>query len=530
MERGPRVTTPGAVSQTDSAESAARTADKPHRGTDGFLGRLELLIIIVLSILAGLRVLVFCAGFPIFNSIDEPLHYDLVYKYSQGHRPVSLEPYSPESIKVLAWHLSPDYLTSEEQIASVGMQPPLTDLPPDEAAGIAKTTADVFASMDNPESTQPPVYYAAAGIWYRLGSLLGFTDVRLAYWIRFLNALVYGLLVWTAYALIRRLFPGDSPLRIGVPLLLAFFPQDVFYGINNDVLSPLLFTTALYLPLRIYLEGSRSYALHAAAGLSVAAVLLTKVSNVTILVPLGLLVFFMLRRARSEGRFRPAAGRIGLMLSVAAIPVILWIVGNYASAGDLSGAGGKIDALGWSYKPIDEVFDHPVFSPGGALTFLTSLTATFWRGEILWHGRPMAMGKADLFYVASTLLFVGSAVVVLLRRRRDVPADERFTRWIGLSALVASVAMLLVLSVIYDFGNCVYPSSVFPFLVSGRLISGTMVPFLVLYVSGLDHLMSLFRLRFSRLAVLLLIVALVTASEMMVNARVFHSPFNWFHI
>jgi Na+/H+-dicarboxylate symporter len=39
----------------------------------------------------------------------------------------------------------------------------------------------------------------------------------------------------------RTVAPENLDLRIGVPLLLAFIPQNVFYAMNNDVLSPIYF-------------------------------------------------------------------------------------------------------------------------------------------------------------------------------------------------------------------------------------------------------------------------------------------------
>ena len=82
----------------------------------------------------------------------------------------------------------------------------------------------------------------------------------------------------------------------------------------------------------------------------------------------------------------------------------------------------------------------------------------------------------------------------------------------------------------FNFGYCHYPSCEAPFLTSGRLMSGVMVPFLVLYITGLDWLMSRARLPISRLWVLLVIAALITASEIAIDLPAFHSPYNWFHL
>ena len=49
------------------------------------------------------------------------------------------------------------------------------------------------------------------------------------------------IVVWLGYVTARTIAPERLDLRIGVPLLLAFIPQNVFYAMNNDVLSPLCF-------------------------------------------------------------------------------------------------------------------------------------------------------------------------------------------------------------------------------------------------------------------------------------------------
>lgn len=518
------------VAMPEQSQPHQEGDERPYRGIDGFFRRHELAIILSLCILAAIRVLVFSAAFPMFSNVDEPLHWDLVTKYSRGHMPTTLERYSPDAIKVLAWHLTPEYLTTQEEYDEGFVQPPLRDLPPEIAAEIAGRVSAGYASRTNQESTQPPVYYAAAGAWYRLGELFGIHDIRLAYWIRFLNVLIYGLLVWTAYAFIRRLYPGNLLLRTGVPLLLAFFPQDVFYSINNDVMTPLLYAVAFYSLLKLVLEESKTRRPYVIAGLSVAAVILVKMGNVTILVPMALVILALVRKARSEGRLREMLRIIGLMVGAAIIPVALWMARNYIGSGDLTGASEKIDALTWTYKPLHAVFDHPMFGPAGAWTFISGLIVTFWRGELVWHLVRMAMRSADIFYIASTLLFTTAAVVALIWRREEKPAGERYASGMGISVLAASVGLMFMLSIIFDFGYCHYPSCDAPFLTSGRLMSGAMVPFLAIYVTGLDWLMARARLPISRLWVLLVIVALITASEIAINLPAFHSPYNWFHL
>jgi len=93
---------------------------------------------------------------------------------------------------------------------------------------------------------------------------------------------------------------------------------------------------------------------------------------------------------------------------------------------------------------------------------------------------------------------------------------------------VTSVGFLALLSIQFDFGNCVNPSRGHPYFTSGRLLSGALIPFALLYVYGISFLLR----RVSAvlpLVVLGAIVVFVTTSEVFVNRGVFASEHNWFH-
>jgi hypothetical protein len=83
---------------------------------------------------------------------------------------------------------------------------------------------------------------------------------------------------------------------------------------------------------------------------------------------------------------------------------------------------------------------------------------------------------------------------------------------------------------LYDFGNCFYPSRELPFFVSGRLISGALLPFLLLYLDGLERIFSRFSNRMIPLVVVLLIAIIITYSEVSITPQVLSSQFNWFHM
>ena len=59
---------------------------------------------------------------------------------------------------------------------------------------------------------------------------------------------------------------------------------------------------------------------------------------------------------------------------------------------------------------------------------------------------------------------------------------------------------------------------------------GSVVPFLILYVGGLEKLLGLLRLDFARVPLLFIIVDLMVMSEIGYSMQVFASQYNWFHL
>jgi hypothetical protein len=182
--------------------------------------------------------------------------------------------------------------------------------------------------------------------------------------------------------------------------------------------------------------------------------------------------------------------------------------------------------LGWTVKPFGEIWHHPILTPGGATYFWSEFTKSLWRGEIAWHRTTLAFGPLDLFYAVSSLaLAVPAAVLLMLRRDRG-----RYPYLAGTLLVALSIVLLAVLSMVYDFGDCFYPSRDVPYIVSARLVSGMMVPFILLYLSGLDILLSRIRLHGWRWAFTAALLVGVTVSEVILSLPVFGSAFNIFHM
>ncbi len=501
-----------------------------------FVAANERVLILLLCVAAALRVFIYSAAFPFFANIDESLHFDLITQYSHGRLPRGLAPLKEETLIWIVPYASPEFLFNPEQLPHGKFPPPLwKQTGPNVGEEIAATRA-AWSREINFESSQPPLYYALAGLWWWIGRQIGLIGIESLYWIRFLNAALMAIVVWLGYVAARAIVPERLDVRIGVALLLAFIPQNVFYAMNNDVLSPLCFGVLFLCVLQWLRTNAPSLLLGAVTGVAIASTYLTKLSNlplsaiavVVILAKLGVIV-----------RRSPRAGLIALAALVlcAAVPIGSWMIWLKLQFGDVTGSTAKIAFLDWTRKPFFEWWQHPIFSPHGLWVFWWDLIATFWRGEVEWHGRRFAWQIADRLYALSSLLFIVAAVVGL-RKPFALSAFQRQAIAVAILTVAAGVAFLGLLSIQFDFGSCVHPSRSHPYFTSGRLLSGALIPFALVYVYGIGSLCRIAAPILPRmlwldtvlpLLVIGAIVVFTEVSEIVINRPVFASEHNWFH-
>jgi Predicted membrane protein (DUF2142) len=484
--------------------------------------------IIVFSLFAALHVLVFAAAFPFFNNVDERRHFDLVIKYAAGHVPRSTELISPTTLPYLSHYASPEFLSAPEDFEA-GYYGPMWKHPLEEVAPTIAKIEEIWGRTPNQESSQSPLYYLTAGVWFHIGQWIGLKNGSALYWVRFLNVAFVAALVWLAYAAARMIFPLQVALRLGVPLLVAAVPQDAFYGISNDVLSPICFGLTFICLVQWFSEDYPSISLGVATGLSIATAYLTKLSNLPlILVAIGAVLWWCIARARS-GKLRGAMPALGALASCAATPILGWLIWMKAHFGDFTGATSKAQLLGWTAKPFSEWWSHPIFTASGMWTFVSELIASFWRGEFMWHARTIAFPVMDWFYVLSSLGLISVAVISLLRRGDDITGKgQRRALWIAAACVTATIVFLGVLSLQFDFGRCINPSRERPYFFQGRLMLGALIPFATLYVYGLNRLLQ------ARSSLVLgavgAIAIMISVSDFLANRVAFTSAYNWFHM
>jgi hypothetical protein len=111
--------------------------------------------------------------------------------------------------------------------------------------------------------------------------------------------------------------------------------------------------------------------------------------------------------------------------------------------------------------------------------------------------------------------------------------DLRLAEGAALVAVLAALAILVVLSLVFTFHESSNPPVHQPYFVQGRLISGVMVPFALLYVRGLEVATSALPARWRGRAAwggLAALLSLVAVSELSLSRVVFASAYNWFHL
>ncbi|MGO8838992.1 MAG: DUF2142 domain-containing protein [Limisphaerales bacterium] len=484
-------------------------------------------IVWLLCLLAAVHVFIFSAAFPFFNNVDEQLHFDLVVKYSQGHLPRSLDPISAEAVPYAVLCGSPEFVGIPTNAPDGQFPPPPWRQPMDDVRQTLAAKTEAWHNVINHEASQPPLYYSLAGAWWRLGKRLGFHDGPLLYWLRFLNIFPVSVLVWLGYVAARLVFPEQAFLRLGVPALLAFLPQTAFYSIQNDVLSPLCFGAAFICLVKLLRTEVPGIHLGMLTGLTLAATLLTKISNLPLLAVSGLVLLFKIRVLAKTGKLREAGPALAALAMSVGLPMMAWLAWCKHTFGDFSGTAAKIRFLGWTQKPFSEWWHHPIFTPHGLWTFVSGLLATLWQGEFLWHRQPLAWPVVDTVYAAASVGFVGVAVAALVAHSATAP--QRQALWLGFGSVAAAVVFLGFLSILYDFHDCFYPSSEHPYFTSGRLMLGALVPFLLLFVFGLDRALWCCG-KPAKFFVLAGVILFMLASEIAIDWRIFPNPYNWFHM
>lgn len=483
----------------------------------------------LLCLFAAIHVFIFSAAFPFFNNVDEQAHFDLVVKYSHGEIPRRLEPVSAESARYIVIYGTTEYLVNPTNLPDGRFPPPPWTQPTEKVSQTLFADEGIWKKVINWEATQQPLYYALASAWWNLGRWLGLEGGHLLYWLRFLNIFFVTALVWLGHLAARMVFPERKFLWIGVPALLAFMPQTAFYSIENDALSPLCFGATFVLLVKLLYAEKPGLLLGTATGLTLAATFLVKSSNLPLLAVTLAAVLFKIGGMVKSGKLRAAWPSLLSFFSCVTATVGGWTAWWKYNSSDFTGMEAQSRFFGMTLKPFAKWWYHPIFTPHGFWVFIHDLLSTFWQGEILWHRQPLTLSSVSMAYVVLTFVFIGVALLNLLSKSKSTTQPQREALWFSLACCLSAVAFLGFLSIIYEF-NDVNPSREHPYFSLGRLTLGTLIPFLLLYLYGLDHLLDCAKNHRLRPLALGGLILFMLVSEIATDWPVFSSQYNWFHL
>jgi uncharacterized membrane protein len=479
-------------------------------------------------VLAAARVAFGAAALPFFADTDENAHFDVVHKYARGYWPGKDQKamrYDPETVETWIFDGSPEFLNEPGSLGVPdGYPPPIRDWQKTTETGInIRQQRATKNALPNHEAHEPPLYYALAAVWYGCGKAFGLPEAGAVYWVRFLNAPLYAALVASSYTFARTYFGRDVGLAVAA--LVAFFPNTVYFTVNNDMLSPLTGVLTLLLLLRWYESETARPGLAAAAGALAAAAVLVKLTNAAILVPAGVAVLLRFRRRRE--RLRETAVETLALVTAVAVPVFLWGLRNRLALDDWTGTVAKAEVQTWTRKPLTELFHHPVFTAGGLTAFLTKLCVSFFSGDASWGNRPVLFLPSVYFFLVTAALLPAIGLAMAFRRGKSEPR-ARLAAAMSALFVVASVVELAAISLQFDFGINKFPSNDFPFFAFGRLGGGALVPFLALYACGFDALVG--RRLVGVVAATAGVVTMMVLTQAAYLVLAVSSQYNWFHL
>jgi hypothetical protein len=312
------------------------------------------------------------------------------------------------------------------------------------------------------------------------------------------------------------------------------------YYVTRDAISPLVMGVAFLWVLKLSSRPESRALEYAGVGATLAAAFLVKYTNLAVLVVAVTVTGTALLARPTARSLRGEGGRWLLLWAMALLPIAAWLIRNQLLFGDFTGSALKTERMGWGRNSFALMWDHLLLTPSGLSAFVLDLIPTFWRGQLAWHRELMALRAADFYYTASSLLFVVLAAVGLRRAAKADSAplesrspDARRLEGLALAAVFLSVGTLVGLSLMFIFHEHSNPSSAKPYFDQGRLISGMLVPFAIVYVSGIRVATSRLAGRTAtaaRYGVLFLTASVAVISELFLTWPVFFSAYNWFHL
>jgi len=258
--------------------------------------------------------------------------------------------------------------------------------------------------------------------------------------LRFLSLGLGAMTIMFGYALAQRIFPDRPTIPIGTAALIAFNPMFVFIAasVNNDNLVIALTSAALYLTVVIYQENRLDRAAwlrRIALGVVLGAATLTKISGLTLLPIIGLILTIRHLRRREWGAWLITGT---LLIVLVAASAGWWYLRNLSLYGEVLGLDTMVAIAGPRTMTLSDLvsefdgFRYSYWALFGAVNILTwpvayavwdafTLIALIGCGVWLGRSRP-ARGQRVL--VALLALYVLFVFIGVIRWSMMTPASQ----------------------------------------------------------------------------------------------------------
>jgi hypothetical protein len=165
---------------------------------------------------------------------------------------------------------------------------------------------------------------------------------------RFITLLIGAGSVVLTYLAVRELFPERPAVVLGATALTAFNPMFIFVNasVNNDAMATFVGCLNLLMLLRLMRHGLKGPVLwwrYALVGLTLGLFMLTKLSALTVLMLLPVLLGWLSHRRRS---WRPLVLGLPIIIGVAVLVSGWWFARNWRLYGDLTGLNVFVEIQG----------------------------------------------------------------------------------------------------------------------------------------------------------------------------------------
>ena len=480
--------------------------------------------ITILCFAATIKIFFFSVSLPFFP-LDEELHFDAIHKFASGYsHQRDLPGFDQETAEIIELYHSPQFLKVAEPgrpfvPTSAWCRPFQEHLPAE-----LQFRTEAWHRLRNVEIDAPPTYYVIEAVWYKLGRLMDYSGLFLLYWLRSLSAISYGFFVLFSWMFLRECYSENKYLQISVPLFLLIFPQDCFLFMIPNSLCATFMALTLLLFAKLRKNPDRNPLFYLLTGVLAAITALLGFGNFLVVIPVLVTAWFLIRESLGTSAERPRIVKTAAMMVAAALPMALWFLHNHAVLGNWSGSKAKQEYLTWTVKPLSQIFDHPLFSFAGFGYFISTLSRNFWRGEVYWAAVPRE-GWIDPIYLWLSLSLC-LIFVVHVFRTKPANSSQSFGNTVSIALVAGGVLFLALISLPFDFGRCFYPSQARPYFVSGRLIIGGLLPFLIMFLGGLQYVCGWISKRLNPLYVAIPFAAVVFVTETVLFYPILSSRFN----